>query len=412
MNEQFLPVICGFDIADYAFARIFHESLGVRSLVISDIRRGPINDSRILDVQLVPLGTLADENRFIECLRSVADAHPNQRLILCVNSDEGVEFAVRHRSELEGRWFLPYSSSDVVARANSKNAMADVFRSAGVAVPRRTVLDLREPATWKSTLETIPFPVVVKPEDGADFHFHRKQGLWKALAIGNLDQAFVTFEEWRSHGIGVRLIVQELIPGDDTTQWVVNGYVDARGEVTAAGSGRVLLGLHQPDVIGNAAMILVQKNQGLIDAGIGAVKAAGLRGFFSLDVKVDPRTGTPYWLDLNPRIGRGHYYMKIGGIDLVRSIVADMDGEESEFQGITREGIYTVAPMLLANRRYIRDASLRKRVVALRRQGRAVNPLAYPADANARRAVYRLLNGVNQIRQMHHFYPHPTDSGF
>ena len=71
-------------------------------------------------------------------------------------------------------------------------------------------------------------------------------------------------------------------------QWVVNGYVDSHGEITATGSGRVLLGLHQPEVIGNAAMILVQRNDELIAQAQKIVRAAGMRGFFSMDVKIDP----------------------------------------------------------------------------------------------------------------------------
>jgi D-aspartate ligase len=412
MSGPILPVICGFDIADYAFARIFHESLGLRSLVISDIRRGPINDSRILDVRMVPLGTLADEHLFIDCLRRVAAEYPDRRLILCVNTDEGVEFASRHRAELGPQWFLPYADPEVVERANSKNTMAEIFASAGLAVPRRAIIDLSAPDTWTSALEDMPFPVVAKPEDGATLNFYRKQGLRKAIPIENLDQALVTFEAWREHGVAIRLIVQELIPGDDTTQWVVNGYVDQDGHVTAAGSGRVLLGLHQPDVIGNAAMILVQRNDVLVAAAQKAVQAAGLRGFFSLDVKVDPRTQTPYWLDLNPRIGRGHYYMKIGGIDLARAVVADMDGTAVPYQSIQREGVYTVVPMLLANHHYLRDPNLLAQVRRLRRNGDATNPLAYNADENPKRLLYRLLNGVNQLRFMHTYYPRPTDSGF
>ena len=210
----------------------------------------------------------------------------------------------------------------------------------------------------------------------------------------------------------IRLIVQELIPGDDTTQWVVNGYVDSRGEVTATGSGRVLLGLHQPQLVGNAAMILVQSNEELIADAQRIVLAAGMRGFFSMDVKIDPRTGTAYWLDLNPRIGRGHYYLKVGGIDLASAMLADMEGRVPSYQTNERDGIYTVIPMCLANRTYLRDETLYTEVKRVRRARRAINPLTYSKDRNPKRTLYRVINLVNQWRQMRACYPKPTESGF
>ena len=99
---------------------------------MSEIRRGPINDSSIFDVMMVPRGTLGHEDSFIALLHDIAAQHPDERLILCVNSDEGVEYAVKHRAELEGRWFLPYASEEAVKTANSKTSMAAILETLGL----------------------------------------------------------------------------------------------------------------------------------------------------------------------------------------------------------------------------------------------------------------------------------------
>ncbi|MFT0848080.1 ATP-grasp domain-containing protein [Actinomycetaceae bacterium L2_0104] len=411
-SRPILPVVFGFDIADYAFARIFHEAVGVRSLVISEILRGPINNSKIFDLEMVAKGTLGNEEKFIALLHRIAAEHPDEQLILCVNSDEGVDYAARHRAELEDRWFLPYAPAEAVETANSKRAMAEFLSSLGFAVPERVTVDLADPESWRERLEKMTFPVVVKPEDGTDVTRYHRQGLQKAMPVESMDEALATFGTWSERGVHIRLIVQELIPGDDTTQWVVNGYVDSRGEVTATGSGRVLLGLHQPQLVGNAAMILVQSNEELIADAQRIVLAAGMRGFFSMDVKIDPRTGTAYWLDLNPRIGRGHYYLKVGGIDLASAMLADMEGRVPSYQTNERDGIYTVIPMCLANRTYLRDETLYTEVKRVRRARRAINPLTYSKDRNPKRTLYRVINLVNQWRQMRACYPKPTESGF
>lgn len=403
-------MVFGFDIADYAFARIFHEHSGLRSLVVSEIRRGPINDSAIFDTLMVPKGTLGHEDSFIALLHEIERSHPDERLILCVNTDEGVDFAAKHRTELEERWFLPYASEKAVQTANSKAAMAAILSELGLPTPPRVSIDLTQPESWEGVLAQVRFPVVVKPEDGTLLDLYLHKGLKKVLPVQSAPEALELFHKLHANGVPIALMVQELISGDDTTQWVVNGYVNSSGEVTAAGSGRVLLGLHVPALIGNAGMILVQRNDHLIEVAKRIVAAVGLTGFFSLDVKIDPRDGTEYWLDLNPRIGRGHYYLKVGGIDLAAAMLADMAGESIAYQTNTREGIYTVIPMVLASGTYIRDPKLRQEVRAARKN--TVNPLKYSKDRNLRRTVYRALSYVNQYKQMKTFYPKPTESGF
>ncbi|MFT3943083.1 MAG: ATP-grasp domain-containing protein [Ancrocorticia sp.] len=410
-----LPVIVGNDIADYSLARIFHETAGLRSLILAEYYRGPVNSSSILDIRILPQGTLLDEERFVAALDQVARDFPNNRLLFLVNSDEGTEFVTRHAERLSDRWFLPYSSWETVTRVNSKEELAQLCASLGLAVPHRAVVSLSHPETWEATLSEVTFPIVVKPLSGADTNVHWKDGLRKIVECAERSQALEYFEALHAAGVAVELMIQDLILGDDTTQWVVNGYVDGRGEITVCASGRVLLGLHDPHLIGNAAMILLEKNDALISDAKRLIAASGLRGFFSLDVKIDPRDGVARWLDLNPRIGRSHYYMKVGGIDMAATVLADLEGRSHPYQTNSREGIYTVVPMLLASRRYLRDDALYRRVRRMRlRIGkrRIVNPLAYPADRHIKRTIYRILNGINQVRSIRRWYPRATDTGF
>ncbi|MCF2706358.1 ATP-grasp domain-containing protein [Arcanobacterium haemolyticum] len=408
---KILPVIVGFDTADYAFARIFHENCGVDSVVISEIERGSINNSSILTKHIVPKGTIVDDAKLLGVLDDVAQAHPSRRPILLLNSDEGVEFAARYRERLEPRWFLPYASTESVATANSKDAFARVCEELGLLVPRRHVLDLTAPQEWETALEELSFPIIAKPLVGSQLDIYWRRGLRKVIELTTKDSAMEFFTSLASNGVDIELMLQDLIPGDDTTQWVVNGYIDGRGEVTAAATGRVLLGLHQPRYLGNAAMILVMKNHELIDSAIQVVKRVGLRGFFSLDVKIDPRDGEPRWLDLNPRIGRSHYYLKVGGIDLAQAMINDMEGREGEYQTNTTEGIYTVIPSCFISRRYVRDRELYIRAHQAMKK-RIIHPLQYPADRNIKRTFYRIESEVNQARQMLKWYPRPTESGF
>ncbi|WP_126416679.1 carboxylate--amine ligase [Trueperella bialowiezensis] len=404
-----LPVIVGADISEYTIARLFHEAYGLRSLVINDFARGPVSDSRILDFRIVDKGTLMDPARLIPLMQQISADNPGLTPIFLGNVDEPLEIAATHREELPG-WFLPQPTPEVIARANDKAALAELLESLGLHAPQHVTMSLADPDSWHA-IDALRAPLVVKTRSGADFFKNSKYGLDKVSVAEDHDAARALFA--RVAQARVDLIVQELIPGDDTTQWVVNGYVTTRGRLAAIGSGQVLLGIHEPELIGNAGIIYVREHPELIEQAQRIIRKIGLTGFFSLDVKIDPRDGRIYWLDLNPRMGRGHYYLKVGGIDLARIVVADALGKADDDDVVarqTREGIFAIVPPLLANRNYIRDPHLRKQVRAARRN--TVTPLDYRVDQHPKRVIFRLGSGLNYVRRMRKYYPTPTDSGF
>ncbi|MGV9183903.1 carboxylate--amine ligase [Arcanobacterium canis] len=436
MIDNVLPVIFGYDISAYSFARLFHEYGGYRSLVVADADRGPIQYSQLFDVRKIPHQVRQDEDLFYAELAKIEEEYPDRRLLLLVNTDDEVEFVSHHRGRL-ARWIIPYSSEDVIERASNKDSMAQLITNLGLAVPARIGITIapqtdtdvankpqhsqendasasadRMRERWAQSLHTLQFPVIAKPQD-ARFSLDRwwNQGLRKVKVLPTSAEALCWFDELMRNGVNTNLIVQELIPGHDTAQWLVNGYVNSAGEISAIGSGHVLLGLHQPAYIGNAAIVLLEKNDELIDQAAQIVKATGIRGFFSMDVKIDPRDGTAYWLDLNPRIGRGHYYLKVGGVDLAKAVIDDVEGRSGQFQTNSTTGIFSIIPQAIATRKYVPDAELWQKVKDARKVAK-VDPLAYSQDRHLKRWIYRTLHGVNEARRMRQFYPKPTYTGF
>ena len=411
-GKKILPVVFGYDIAAYSFARIFHEAIGVRSLVVAEAARGPINDSRILGVRLVPEGTCEDESAFLATLDSIAREHADERLVLLVNTDEAVEFAAKNRSRLQRDWFLPYGSQAAVETANSKAAMAGIVTAIGLSAPARTRIDLEDPDAWKRELKGVRFPVVVKPERGSDLGAYWNQGLRKVLPIPTRPQAYETFERWRRGGVRAPLIVQELIPGDDTVQWVVNGYVDSRGEVTLIGSARVLLEDHAPTMIGNPVAMITEDFPQLWADACALLTENGYRGFANFDVKIDPRDGRALFFEVNPRIGRNNWYMAAAGANPMIPMVADLiDGQACEQTQATDEILYTLVPDSLLLR-YITDSDLRGRVKRIIREGRRFDLLLNPTEKDLRRNLIVWLQKQNHRRKFARYYPEPTETSY
>lgn len=412
--SELKPVIFGWDLGDYAFARLANETTGVISLLYTEIMRGYIDNSSILEVRMVPKGTLGAEDTFISLLHEIAAEFPTERLLLMVNTDEGVQAVARHRDELESNWVLPYASIDAIETANSKERISQVFTQLGLATPSSVTVSLDEPESYGAALDRMTFPVVLKPGIRSDLNANIRLGLEKVVPVARWGDARQILRDWHEAGISTDIVIQELIPGDDTTQWMINGFADPDGNVTAIGTARVLLGMHQRNLVGNAGIAHVVENMELAVHAERVVNAIGLTGFFSFDVKIDPRTNIPYWLDLNPRIGRNHYYLTGGGINVYQALLDSLepDSGNHEAQSQSGEAIYHVLPLTMLTKSYITDPDLRAHARSLVREGKVVSPMKNPADKHPKRTLFRLANAVNQTRQMKAVYPKSSESGF
>ncbi|UFU01596.1 ATP-grasp domain-containing protein [Ruania suaedae] len=406
------PVLLGTDLGIYAMARSFHEAYGVRSVVVSEQGRGPINDSAILENVFTGAG--ASEEDTLAALTAVARAHPGSHRVLVVNSDHQLAFVLRNRARLAEDYTIPYADAAAIEQLGDKRAMNEVLAACGVPTPRTVEVAPvpRRPEDWRGAASDLTFPIVMKPFAGAEFEELSFPGRRKVYRLADAEELVTELDRIAAAGYEGTMLLQELIPGDDTANRVVNCYRDARGVLTMAASGRVLLAMHQPTFIGNSAIIMVDYDPALVDAVRRVLDAVDYRGFASVDFKVDPRDGVARLLDINPRPGRSHYYVNVGGASTARALVADFVLEEPlPPQQARQEGVYAYIPTFVLGR-YVRDRELLARARAVLRRRRAVHPLAYGADRSPRRRLYRLLAQINQLRALRRYYPRPTDTGF
>lgn len=411
MTHPLTPVLLGTDIGVYSMARSFHEAYGVRSIVVSEGPRGPIDHSSILEN--VYMGAGADDDRLLATLDRIAAENPGDR-VLMVNVEHHVDLVRRERAWLEERFVVPTPHDAVLDRVGDKAVLDGVLRSQGVASPAGVAVDVAgtDRSAWPRALADLTFPVVVKPATSGEYETLTFPGRKKVYAADRMDDVVDILQAVRDAGFGGQMLVQELVPGDDTFNRLVNAYVDSSGTMTMAASGQVLLGLHQPAFLGNAAIALVEYDAELV-AMVGRVlSAVGYRGYASVDLKIDPRDGVPRLLDINPRIGRSNYYINVGGANPVRPMVEDLVHHRAHAPELATDlGVFAYVPTAVLPR-YLCDDGLRAKVRALLRRRRAVHPLAYPADRNLRRSGYRLLAGINQVRALRTHYPRPTGTGF
>ena len=407
-----LPVLLGTDVGTYSFARMFHEYFGCRSLTLSGTPRGPINHSSILTNVFLGRGGMLDRGGVVRALEDIARKHPEQRPLLMTFGDADVALALEHRERLEGAGYvIPLADREIVERANSKTELTRICQELGLAVPTTVELNAADgEETWRTHLATLTYPAILKPRDGGTVFVDRLfPGQKKVYNIANPGEAVAAMAQLVEHGFGGVMLAQDMILGGDEASWIVTGYRNRSGVVTTIATGRQVVALHQSNFIGNASIIHVTDNPGLRNMATTVCQKLRLRGLFSIDIKIDARSGVPYLLDVNPRWGRGSYFSVVGGTNMARDIVADfVDGEDAEPVVASSEGIYHFVP-LSVTKHWVRDRELARSLKGIKN---VVHPLSYGADLHPKRLIYRRLADVNQVRALKATYPNPTPTGF
>lgn len=410
----FHPVFLGTDQGTYALARTMHAEYGLTSTVVARGLSGAIDHSRILRV--VQSGQDSGREELLATLlaegRRLKAEQPDVPLLLMVNSDSHVELVSRHADELGELFEFPFVPLDKLARVADKTHFAEVCERLGLATPRSSVVSFAgaDDPGWAPDPVQVTYPVVAKPANSADLEnmdFPGRQKVWALETPQEWEQVVQTL---RDGGFRSEFVVQELIPGDDTHQYSVVAYADRSARVTAIATAQVLLGEHDPLTVGNPVAMITTPMPELMDAAEQILAELGWWGMANIDVKRDSRTGTHYFMEMNPRMGRNSFYATAAGADIAGALVDDMIlGLERTPQRGMREILYSiVSPLMIPY--YVRDKDLRRRVRAAARRA-VVHPLLYSEDRRRRRG-YVLLQRVNHVRKFAKHYPRVSESGF
>lgn len=410
-SEGFDLVLLGSGLGVYTLARAFHEEYGVVATVLTKVGIEPMR--RSVTCEVIELGGSASDEDLVAAAVDLARERGGVRpQLLLANADSLVQLMSDHREQLEPHYVMPILEADVLERLSDKAEFARLCTEHGVATPRTEVIDLSTPreADWQAPRTELPFPVVMKAARTSDMAGVRFEGKKKVWFLESPQELTELVQAIAAAGYTGRLVVQELIPGDDTAEGSITAYTDAAGRVTLLCSARVLLGEHTPDALGRPAAMITIPFDDALEQARGLLEATGYRGYANFDVKRDPRDGTWKFFEVNPRIGRNNFYVSSAGANVSRFVVADAI-ENRRLDPVTEvdEILYSLVPMPLLMR-YLRDPALKRWVRTVARRG-VRNPWTYPADGGWARRYARIV-GLNHVRKFLRHYPRPTDSGF
>lgn len=358
-----LPVILGGDIGAYSLARAFHEAYGIMPLVLSQADCHMCGDSSILVNRVVP--HLERPAVLLSTLANTAERFGNRPLLLLGCGDWYVRLIVENRAVLEKSFIIPYIGEDLLNRLTEKDRFYALCAEVGVPVPRTVVFDASadgdDPA---SVTLPFPFPVVAKPASSAAYHYADFAGKQKVFFLRDATELRATLAAVQSSRYEGKLLIQETIPGDDTSMRILTTYSDQNGKVRFASFGQTLLEDMRPMGVGNPLAIVSRTDETIVTEAARLLEAVGYTGFANFDIKVDPRDGSHYFFEINTRLGRSNYYVTAAGDNAARWLMDDLVLGRPLPEGLTvarGESLYTVAPKAILLD-YIRDDALRREV--------------------------------------------------
>lgn len=408
-SQSFVPVITGGDLGAYTLAREFHEAYGVQSAIVPTAENLVVGGSKI--TQLFPAGPMFDPEHVVAHLAAVASelqrAGPRP-LILSAGYDHLVRILIDHDTQLRQMGYVfPNLSSNQLNQASLKENFYALCERLGLQYPRTATIDCSEgPGVIDDFVASLvapdwQYPLILKAGDGGEWANTRFEGRRKVHYLETSQQLTDILTKAVQAGYLGQLIIQQFIPGPDSNLRILTHFRDRQGKNSLTGLAQVLVEDHASGLEGNARALVAVSDTTLEGHGATLMDALQWHGFGMFDIKIHEQTGEPYFLEMNPRLGRHHYYLTVAGANPAHYLYREFIDETSADSMITEGPAASLTiPMKLAEQ----YASPEQRTMLQdAKQARRIGwPLKYSQDRNLKRDLYQRLRLSKAAAEVHH----------
>lgn len=399
LRERLVPVALGGEILSYSFARCFHETYGVKTIVVSAIDVRVTSSSRLVDYRVVPAMHQGDE-AVVAYLRTLGEelAAAGKIPLVFGNADWHARILSAYKEELS-RWFVvPYNDFSLLDEITQKERFYRICEELGIAYPKTWVFDCADPDAAIDA-DAFTYPLIAKPSNSGRYDLMSFPGKEKVYEVAGPEQLVRIFDILREAGYDRELVVQDFIPGPDEAIRSLTTFSDAAGRVRAVAGGRVILQDHSPARIGNPMCIMPERVEQIIDDATRFCAHVGYRGFANFDIKYDERDGRYKFFEVNTRAGRNTYYMALGGVNIAKLFVDEyVLGREIPYQEGYGDRLYTCVPARVV-RNHVADPQVRAETLAYYRDGR----IGYPYDCPGDTLAHKLWAKITWMHQVDKF---------
>ena len=398
-ERDFIPMLFGGDINTYSVARAFYERYKVKSYTFGKFATGPSYQSRI--IEYTPNPKIDTDEVFMKTVKSFCSKHADKTVVLVGCGDSYVEVISKHKNELPKNTIAPYIDFDLMNSLQQKETFYKLCEKHGVDYPG-TIIHNKE--MGHDFEMNFPFPVILKPSDSIQYWEHPFDTQKKVYTIKDKKELDQVLDDIYGAGYTGKLIIQDMIPGNDEYMRVLTSYSDHNGKVKMMCLGHVLLEEHTPHGLGNHAVIITEPNKELMMRVKDLLEELHYVGFSNFDIKYDRRDGKFKFFEINTRQGRSNYYVTGSGFNVAEYIVEDfVYGKELPLRYAKEEHLWMVVPKAVAFK-YVKDPALKAKMKKLIKEKKVVNPSFMKGDLGMPRLARMIKTHLSHFEKYKKYY--------
>src|SRR5690625_256577 len=398
-DREFLPVILVSDINTYIVARAFYEEYQVKSVVIGKYKSGPSNGS--LMINYIEDVNIDQDSTFLKRIHQLSKEYKNKKIILLGAGDNYINMITKNRKQLPENIIVPFIPYELMNNLQKKDYFYALSEEVGVDYPDTLLVSKEMGLNFEVPFE---YPVILKSSESIHYWNYPFEGQEKVYIIQNREELNRTVEMIFNSGYPEKLIIQDMIPGNDEYMYVLTSYSDQSGKVVMMCLGNVLLEEHTPLGKGNHAVIITDHNAELMKQAKEFLENIHYVGFSNFDIKYDYRDGKYKFFEINTSQGRSNYYVTASGFNVARYLVEDYIYNNKMALELSKEShLWMVVPKKVAFK-YVKQEKNVKRMDQLIREGKVVNPLFYKPDRSLHRNLRMLKANLAHYKKFEKYY--------
>ena len=404
-KHNFLPVILGSDENAYGMARAFHEKYNINSAVLCKQILVASRYSKIMNITRID--NFDEENIFLENIVKFAEEKQKvyDKLILVPCGDYYIELVSKNQDIIKKYFCNNFIDYDLLKKFSTKDKFYEMCEEYNLPYPKTVVCGKKDRL---NILETLPFdfPVIVKPDNsnGYDYLHSKFEGKKKVFFVDTKEEYINIINSMNTSDYNDNLIIQELIPGDDTFMRVLNCYSDNNGRVKLMCLGQTVIEEYSPLALGNYAAILTDYNQDLFAKIKRFLEDIKYVGFSNFDMKFDSKSGEYKLLEINPRQGRSSFFVTSSGYNLAEFLAESCVYDKNpDIIYADSDRLWLSVPKKIIFK-YVENGEVSERAKRLIKEKKYAYTLLYKKDMNLKRFLRIKLYYQRHIKEYKKYF--------
>jgi D-aspartate ligase len=241
------------------------------------------------------------------------------KAVLFPLSDMHVLLYSRNRDTLQEYYEFVMPHHNTVERLATKDGLLAVARELNISAPK--TFFVRNNSEIDVIARDITYPAIIKPTESTYWHVPKiskllrtglLDGRAKAILCHNSTELFQAYH--RIADYDNRLVVQEVIPGEDSRLVYFSFYLDRQSRPLGIFAGRKYRVM--PTEFGSASYVRSFHDPELKEKALGLLSATHYQGLGGIEFKKDSRDGIYKLIEVNTRFGMWDGLSVRCGVDL------------------------------------------------------------------------------------------------